>query len=297
MNFKNQFLSSFFLLFYTVNAFNITQLLSQYPDFSTFNDYLTQTQLAGAINSRQTITVLAVDNGNMSPVSGKPPDVLKSIMSLHVILDYYDVPKIQHLPKKTAILTTLLQTNGKANGQLGFLNVTNLSPGNIAFGSAVKGSPLRADLVKPIAVQPYNISVLQVSTVIIPLGIDNTTSNSTSSPPPPPSPAPGPSPPGKSPAASPPEPVPAPDASSPEADAPAADAPPGHKHHGTGTILQLGKEFQVMGIGPLQQVRPIAHAIWDPQLSWMKSIFKFQRKLTFGSLNQPVKNYPVLDEI
>jgi len=171
---------SSFLLFNTVRASNITQILSQYPDFSTFSSYLTQTQLAGEINSRQTITVLVVENGNMSPLSGKPNGEIKNVLSGHVILDYYDVAKLQKLQNKTAMLTTLFQSSGQAKGQQGFLNVTVLGSNSVAFGSAVPGSSLSSNLVKSVSSQPYNISVLQVSNIIVSAGTGN--ANSTTSP-------------------------------------------------------------------------------------------------------------------
>ncbi|KAL3529009.1 hypothetical protein ACH5RR_008331 [Cinchona calisaya] len=149
INFKNQILFYFFLLFYSSDAFNITQFLGQYTNFSTFNNYLIQTQLADSINSRQTITILAVDNDNISPLSEKPADVLKDIISVHVILDYYDFEKLHHLPNKTAILTTLFQASGLATGQQGFLNVTVMTTGSVVFGSAVEGPAPAADATAP----------------------------------------------------------------------------------------------------------------------------------------------------
>ncbi|KAL0429699.1 UNVERIFIED_CONTAM: Fasciclin-like arabinogalactan protein 14 [Sesamum radiatum] len=152
-------LFSFSLLFHGAVAFNITQVLSQYTSFSTFNNYLTLTNLAAEINSRQSITVLVVENNNLYPLSGKSSDVLKKIMSVHVILEYFDVPKLQNLSNKSTIVTTLFQTTGVAKGQQGFVN-------------------------------PYNLSVLQVTNVIIPEGIDGV-SNSSSSTSPSPSSSPG----------------------------------------------------------------------------------------------------------
>ncbi|KAK6153806.1 hypothetical protein DH2020_013445 [Rehmannia glutinosa] len=183
MSIKFSLFFSFFLLFHNVNAFNITQLLSQYPDFSTFNSYLTQTNIATQINKRQTITVLAVENSNITPLSGKPLQVLTNILSVHVILDYFDVPKLQKLSEKPTILTTLFQATGSARGQQGFLSVTHLTTTSIAFGSAVPGSNPGSNLVKSVASEPYNISVLQVSNVIVPPGIDGTTNSSTSTSP------------------------------------------------------------------------------------------------------------------
>ncbi|XP_059639556.1 fasciclin-like arabinogalactan protein 14 [Cornus florida] len=186
MNFNITVLFSLSILFFRcANAFNITNLLDKYSDFSSFNNYLTRTGLAGEINSRRTITVLAVDNSALSSVEGKSSDMLKNVLSVHIVLDYYDVSKLQHLPNKSMILTTLFQTSGHASGEQGFLNVTNVKTGSVVFGSAAKGSTLGADLVKSVASQPYNLSVLQVSNVIVPMGIENSTTS------PAPAPAPG----------------------------------------------------------------------------------------------------------
>ncbi|KAK1291061.1 Fasciclin-like arabinogalactan protein 14 [Acorus calamus] len=215
-------------------AFNITKILNQFPDYSSFNNFLSQTGLADDINRRQTITVLAVPNGAASSLSGQPADVVKHVASLHVILDYYDVDKLQSPSKGTALLTTLFQTTGLASGQLGFLNVTENknADAQVAFGSAVPGSPLSAYLVKSIAAQPYNISVLEVSGLIFPPGIVNVkataTATATASNPPPVAPAPSvaPASPAPSKAASPASPAPAHTKSAPAA-APAGvvDAP------------------------------------------------------------------------
>lgn len=240
------FLSSFLLFSSAAQAFNITRLLGQFPDFSTFNSYLSQTNISIGINKRQTITVLAVENGAIAPITSKSLDDIKNILRLHVILDYYDVAKLHKLSNKTALLTTLFQATGQANGQQGFLNVTELSSGQVVFGSAVAGSGLQAKLVKTVASQPFNISVLQISTPILAPGIGGVVAVPVS-PPPSGSPAAAPKaaegpgaskttpPPAKAPSAEAPAPsddsaeapsfadVPA--ADGPGADAPAGDAP------------------------------------------------------------------------
>ncbi|KAL8497320.1 hypothetical protein ACS0TY_020849 [Phlomoides rotata] len=184
-------LLSLSLAIHTTDAFNITAMLEKYPDYSTFNSYLTQANLVSEINSRQTITVLAVDNSNISPLAGKPLPVLKNIISVHVILDYYDVAKLQKLSKNSVLLTTLFQSSGLAQNHQGFINVTKLGSDSIAMGSAAPGAPLGSNLVKSIVSQPYNISVLQVSHIIVPPGIDGSRSTAPqSSPPAPPTPTP-----------------------------------------------------------------------------------------------------------
>ncbi|KAF8021677.1 hypothetical protein BT93_G1966 [Corymbia citriodora subsp. variegata] len=177
----------FCLLPSSTTAVNISNILSKYPEFSTFNNDLTLSQVASAINARQSITVLVVDNSGMSSLSGQPAETVRDILSLLVVLDYYDPQKLQQLPSKTAILTTLLQASGRAVGLQGFLNVTSSSSGGIVFGSAVQGSSVHSNLVKSVTAQPYNISVLQISSTIMPPNMGRTNSssgsNSTSSPP------------------------------------------------------------------------------------------------------------------
>lgn len=222
-----------FLLLSLASAFNITNILNQHPDLSAFNSLLTQTKLADQINGRTTITVLAVDQAGLSAANGLPQDVLKRVLSVHVILDYYDTAKIQSLNGTSISLTTLFQTTGTADQRQGFLNMTKDADGKVAFGSAMPGSPVDSDLVKSVMSKPYNISVLQVSSVIVPPGLTNENTNKTHTPPPSPlttAPTPSPSkdkkaatPPSKTPAAA--TPATAPAADAPAADAPAADSP------------------------------------------------------------------------
>ncbi|XP_062100531.1 fasciclin-like arabinogalactan protein 14 [Humulus lupulus] len=158
------------------SAFNITRLLGERQEFSTFNNYLTQTKLNDEINRRQTITVLAVDNAATAPLSGKPLEVIKKIFSVHVILDYFDVEKITKLgiSNKTSTLTTLFQASGSAVDQEGFLKVALVNEGEIAFGSAAKGGSLNTKLVKSVSAQPFNISVFQITSLVQVPGIEST---------------------------------------------------------------------------------------------------------------------------
>ncbi|KAF9661961.1 hypothetical protein SADUNF_Sadunf18G0003800 [Salix dunnii] len=195
------FIAILCLLSSTSTAFNITKILAQYPEFANFNDLLTQSGLAQEINGRETITVLALDNSSIDGLSGRPVDIARRILSAHVILDYYDQTKLSKLQKASTIVTTLFQASGIADDRQGFLNVSKTAEG-IKFGSAMKGAPLVASLVKSVYAQPYNISVLQVSEPIEAPGIENM------APPPPPAAvpkkAPAPAPTAKTPPAAPP---------------------------------------------------------------------------------------------
>ncbi|XP_022750392.1 LOW QUALITY PROTEIN: fasciclin-like arabinogalactan protein 3 [Durio zibethinus] len=214
----------------TSSAFNITKVLGQYPEYGTFNNLLSQTKLAEQISHRQTITILALDNDTISSIANRSTDELKKILMNHIILDYFDTLKIQKLGKKSAILTTLYQTTGMAMEQQGFLNLTRIGPGDVAFGSGVKGAPLVSKLLGSVVAQPFNLSVLHVSTPIVAPGFGDPVL----APPPPPGskpPAPAPK---KAEAPAPseeeegddegesPDGAPSP---APSADAPAADAP------------------------------------------------------------------------
>ncbi|KAK6158730.1 hypothetical protein DH2020_006044 [Rehmannia glutinosa] len=201
----------------TISAFNITRILDEYPPFSQFNSLLSQTHLAEEINRRKTITILALTNDRLGDITGKPVEVQKRILMTHVVLDYYDVLKLNKLKSTKTVLTNLYQATGTADDQQGFLDVTHKNDGSIYFGSAMKGSPLDAKLEGSVMKMPYNISVLSISHPIIAPGIDGT--YKLIGAPPPKAAAPGPKVP--PPAESPEEDVPA---DAPVAEEPAADA-------------------------------------------------------------------------
>ncbi|XP_021904560.1 fasciclin-like arabinogalactan protein 8 [Carica papaya] len=156
----------------SAKAHNITEILSGFPQYSSFNSYLSQTKLDDEINSRQTITCLVLDNGAMSALTAKHPlSVIKNVLSLLVLLDYYDPAKLHQISKGTTLTTTLYQTTGHAPGNNGFVNITDLQGGKVGFGSAAPGSKLESSYAKSVKQIPYNISVLQISAPIIAPGI------------------------------------------------------------------------------------------------------------------------------
>ncbi|KAJ8448759.1 hypothetical protein Cgig2_011380 [Carnegiea gigantea] len=154
----------------TIMSFDITKLLQQQADFSTFNEFLAQTGLATNINNRQAITIFAVDNGGMGSITSKPREVIKSILATHVVLDYCDTNKLADFANKQETLTTLFQATGFAMDRQGFLKVSK-SGDDIVVGSAVDNAPQSAKVLKSIVSEPYNISVLQISQPIMTPGI------------------------------------------------------------------------------------------------------------------------------
>ncbi|KAL6216879.1 hypothetical protein ACLB2K_010097 [Fragaria x ananassa] len=149
------------------SAFNITKLLNKESDFSTFNKYLSATKLADEINKQSTITVLALNNDAMGGISSDNSFPLKSVMSVHIILDYFDKEKLAKLAKNNSStkLTTLFQSSGEPKDQQGFVRV-EVVDGEIFFGSESKGAQMNSKLVRSVTAQPYNISVLEVSSII-----------------------------------------------------------------------------------------------------------------------------------
>ncbi|XP_020218957.1 fasciclin-like arabinogalactan protein 10 [Cajanus cajan] len=156
----------------SVSAHNITDILAADPDYSQFNDFLSQTGLADEINTRQTITVLVLNNAAFSAAAGSHPlSVVKNLLSLHILLDYFDNTKLHQITNGTTLSTTLYQTTGTAHGNVGSVNITDLKGGKVGFGSAAPGSKLDSTYTKSVKQIPYNISVIEISAPIIAPGI------------------------------------------------------------------------------------------------------------------------------
>lgn len=153
-------------------ATNITEILSAFPEYKEFNDLLSETKLADEINSREPVTVCVLPNGALSSITGKYPlSVVKSVLALHVLLDYFDAPKLHKISEGSVLSTTLYQTTGNAGGQLGFVNITDVKGGKVAFGSGVPGSPLESTFSKSVKQVPYNLSVIEVTKAIAPSAV------------------------------------------------------------------------------------------------------------------------------
>lgn len=153
----------------TTNAHNITRILAQFPQFSTFNHYLTVTHLAPEINRRQTITVCAVDNAAMNALLAKHLSIyaIKNVLSLHVLLDYFGAKKLHQITDGTALAATMYQATGSAPGTAGFVNITDLKGGKVGFTAKDSSDgEFDAAFVKSVKEIPYNLSVIQISHIL-----------------------------------------------------------------------------------------------------------------------------------
>ncbi|EPS66997.1 hypothetical protein M569_07779, partial [Genlisea aurea] len=161
-------LSVLLFLSSAARAHNITTILDKYPELSTFNHYLTVTQLAPEINHRETITVCAVDNAGMSDLLSKHLTIgaIKNVLALHVLLDYFDAKKLHQITDGTALSATMFQATGSATGSSGFVNITDLAGGKVGFSPQDNGGDVAATFVKSVEAIPYNISVIQISNIL-----------------------------------------------------------------------------------------------------------------------------------
>ncbi|CAD6242584.1 unnamed protein product [Miscanthus lutarioriparius] len=153
-------------------ALNITAILSGRRDLAEFSRELAATGLADDINGRNTITVLAVDDAHMAPLKarGLPRETLRHVLSLHVLVDYYDDAKLHRLPGGSADVSTLFQASGDAPGSAGMVKIAERRGGGVAFvpqdNDGDDAGSTTVFYVRSVHQTPYNISVLQVSGVI-----------------------------------------------------------------------------------------------------------------------------------
>ncbi|XP_074592213.1 LOW QUALITY PROTEIN: fasciclin-like arabinogalactan protein 2 [Curcuma longa] len=149
-------------------AHNITKILAQHPEFSTFNHYLSATHLASEINRRLTITLLVVDNTGMKDLLAKHLSLptLRNVLSLHILTDYYGAKKLHLLTGGSTSSSSVFQSSGHAVGTSGYINITDHLRGKVTFVSEDAGGASPATFVKSVEEIPYNISVLQISTIL-----------------------------------------------------------------------------------------------------------------------------------
>ncbi|KAF8658607.1 hypothetical protein HU200_059068 [Digitaria exilis] len=180
-------------------AFNVTEILAPYPELKLFNMLLSKMLLAGEINSRSSITILATNNlcveWLLRRTARLPRTSVADIVSFHVVLDYIDAARLAALPRgaQPIVFTTLYQTTGRARNRTGFVNIT-AEPRDVVFAPATPGSRVKAMFRAAVTTKPYKISVLEVSNFIVPPYIFSRPLPPSPSPSPSSSPSPSPSP-------------------------------------------------------------------------------------------------------
>ncbi|KAH6765202.1 FASCICLIN-like arabinogalactan 1 [Perilla frutescens var. frutescens] len=66
----------------------------------------------------------------------------------------------------TALAATMFQATGSATGSVGFFNIIDLKGGKVGFGPQDNGGGVSATIVKSVDAIPYNISVIQISSIL-----------------------------------------------------------------------------------------------------------------------------------
>ncbi|KAG0460781.1 hypothetical protein HPP92_021078 [Vanilla planifolia] len=153
-----------------IEGHNITSILHKLPEYSVYNSLLTKTKVAEEVNSRSPLTVLVLPNGPMTSFASSHHRIfpaLQNSLRLLVLLDYFDPQKLYDLPGGTTLSATLYQATGTASGDNGFVNITDLGGGRVAFGSAASGSKVSSVYTKSIRQIPQSISVLEISSPIV----------------------------------------------------------------------------------------------------------------------------------
>ncbi|KAI9096025.1 hypothetical protein K1719_026172 [Acacia pycnantha] len=168
----------------SVLCFNITSLLSNFPDLSQFTSLLSSTpSVAADLNRRSSLTILAVPNALLSSSPDLTrhrisPTSLPDVLRYHVLLEFFSWSDLRSIPASGKLVTTLFQTTGRAADNFGSVNITRdpvngvVSVQSPAPDSSSSGSTSNATVLSLIKTLPYNVSIFAVNSLLIPFGFD-----------------------------------------------------------------------------------------------------------------------------
>ncbi|XP_021716153.1 fasciclin-like arabinogalactan protein 4 [Chenopodium quinoa] len=168
------FIIFFFIL--PIYSFNITQILSHYPDLSDFTSLLSNSGISSDLNRRTSLTILAVPNSflrSSSPtLPSDSPSTLADVIRYHILLQYLTFSDLRRIQPAGTLVTTLLQTTGRAPDNLGSLNATfNPSNGGISF-HPLNNNSVSCNILSLLKTVPYNLSIFTVDSLLVPHGFD-----------------------------------------------------------------------------------------------------------------------------
>ncbi|BBN12677.1 hypothetical protein MPTK1_5g22020 [Marchantia polymorpha subsp. ruderalis] len=157
-------------------TFNITSIFDEFPDFSIFNQLLTDTRVAGEINRRQGVTVLAPSNEAMTDFRSANPalegDRVANLLRYHVLLDFLTIQNLQRLDiANYTRVGTLFRTTGPANADDASVNLYN-TPSNIFIGSSAVDSSQNSTVISTVFLQPSDVSVIMIDRTLQPVGFE-----------------------------------------------------------------------------------------------------------------------------
>ncbi|CAL9079306.1 unnamed protein product [Musa textilis] len=91
---------------------------------------------------------------------------LRNVLALHILTDYYGAKKLHQLTGGSTISSSVFQSSGHAPGTTGYINITDHRRGKVTFITEDAGGAAPAVFVKSVKEIPYNISILQISTIL-----------------------------------------------------------------------------------------------------------------------------------
>ncbi|KAK8683479.1 hypothetical protein V6N13_039538 [Hibiscus sabdariffa] len=159
-----------------VTDLNLTSILSSFQNLTSFSSLLSSTSVASDLTRRQDpITLLAVPNPYLSlPPSSDltrrlPPTSLGDVLRYHILLQYFSWTDLLKIPPSGVLVTTLLQTTGRAPANFGAVNITrNPLTNAITIQSPAPYSDSNATVLSLIKTLPYNITILAVNSLLVP---------------------------------------------------------------------------------------------------------------------------------
>ncbi|OIW14269.1 hypothetical protein TanjilG_21409 [Lupinus angustifolius] len=165
-------------------SLNITAILSTFPDFSHFTSLLSAaTPLSSDLSHRTSLSLLAVPNSILDSPSSPlithhiTPSAIPDILRYHLLLQFLSWSDLLNLPPSGKLVTTLLQTTGRAPNNLGSVNITRDPDSNvISIHSLSPYSPSNATVLSLVKTIPYNITIFSINSLLIPSGFNLMTS-------------------------------------------------------------------------------------------------------------------------
>jgi hypothetical protein len=160
-----------------VQGLNITTVLASYSQFGLFNEWLLKTGVANEINSRTDVTILVTTNSTWQaylsgvPGSSSQPELVADTLRYQVLLGYYSLLELQKISVNNfTSVTTLLQTSGRTNDTAGtgFVDIYNTGT-QFVLGHLHPDNYGNQSVVANITESLFEYSVLQISSVLIPL--------------------------------------------------------------------------------------------------------------------------------
>ncbi|XP_002982557.2 fasciclin-like arabinogalactan protein 14 [Selaginella moellendorffii] len=160
----------------TVLSINITQVLGLFPDYTNLNMLLLQTGVANEINQRSSLTILAAEDSVLDPILDQlaqsvTGQQIADILRYHVLLEYEGINDLRSLPNKSKLFTTLFQTTGRASNNAGFVNITDDPNGGVSVGWPSSSTVFSSEILGTVKELPFNVSVVDVSRVLVPYGL------------------------------------------------------------------------------------------------------------------------------